>query len=308
MPDNRVNSSDIKMGQKDINITTSKFTIKSIGYAAHNLPLDSHKLEIVPVESVGYVDGEMTDETETFEEKGVDQYGNSYSVKVETSNCLVAEWLQWGTNRVTAPNVRRGERVVIWQYADTDKYYWSSLGMDDHLRRLETVIFAFSNTKDESTKLLTKDNSYYFEIDTHKKLITLSTSKSDGEPYAYNIQINTKDGIVLITDDNNNQFSIESKERRLAMQNADGCRLTLDKKNGSFDIPETMDYKCKTFNASASDSFNVQTKSINMQADNASINANTALRGSLTSNGKNISDSHRHKGVQSGKSTSGSVS
>ena len=82
-------------------------------------------------------------------EKWKDKKGYVYSDKIETSNSLMAEWLPLGSNRATAPNVRRGERVFLLQYADDDKYYWVTAGLDPHLRRRETVVFNISNTVDE---------------------------------------------------------------------------------------------------------------------------------------------------------------
>ena len=136
--------------QQEHNASNSKLVRKSIGHAASNLPLDSNMLEVYPVEEVGYTDGEINDHQETIEMTGIDAQGNEYSDVIKTSNSVLAEWLPWGSNRYTAPNVRRGEKVMLWQYAEVDKYYWTIMGTEDHLRRLETVIYNFSNTRDES--------------------------------------------------------------------------------------------------------------------------------------------------------------
>lgn len=276
-----------QIGNPDVKIDKSKFKIKSIAYAAENLELGKTLLEVTPVESLGYLHGEVNAEKETFEETGVDAKGNTYNVKIETSNAMVAEWLQFGSNRITPPNVRRGERVLLWQYAEEDKYYWSTLGLDDHLRRLETVTFAFSDTKDESTKSLTPENSYYFEVDTHNKLVTLSTSKSDGEPFKYVVQINAKDGKIVITDDTNNYIMLNSREKQLILENANGSKVNIEKKNITIDSGDSVTINTKKFKVNAK----------------TEINGDTSTKGSLRNNGTNVGSTHTHGGVRSGQSS-----
>lgn len=280
-----------KVGNTEVKIDRSKFKIKTIAYAAQNLELGKTQLEVTPVESLGYLHGEINTEKEVIEETGIDSKGNTYNVKLETSNTMVAEWLQFGSNRITPPNIRRGERVLLWQYAEEDKYYWTTLGLDDHLRRLETVTFAFSDTKEESTKSLTPENTYYFEIDTHNKLVTLSTAKSDGEEFDYTIQINAKDGKIVITDDINNFILLNSREKQLLLENADGSRVNIVKKSITMDATDSVTINTKQFTVNGKTDINGSTN----------INGATSIKGSLTNNGTNVGSSHTHGGVQGGR-------
>ena len=77
-----------KRNQESPENNETKLFIKSIGYAAMNLELDSNKLEIYPVEEYGYTDGEINDDREQIEESGIDSAGNSYTDKIETSNTI----------------------------------------------------------------------------------------------------------------------------------------------------------------------------------------------------------------------------
>lgn len=285
------------VGNVDVKQENSKFHIKSIAYAAQNLTLGETKLEVTPVEQLGYLDGEVTSDQEEFEETGVDAKGNAYSVKISTSNAMVAEWLKWGSNRDTPPNIRRGERVLLWQYAEEDKYYWTSTGLDDHLRRLETVRWVFSNTKDEDTEDLNETNSYYAEVDTHAKAITLRTNKSDGEPFAYNVQINTKDGCLTIMDDVGNSMGINSAINQVWMENADNSYVILDKKNIEINANDTIKMNARNVVIGATN--------VNVGASSTTIDSNVATNGSLTNNGKNVGSSHTHGGVSSGPSRTG---
>lgn len=245
----------------------SKFNIYSIGYAAENKALDSKDVNIFPAEVLPYADGEIIFEPIVLECSGTDYFGEKYTVKVKTSLSIKSTWLQFGSNRQTAPDIRRGEKVLLWRYADTDKYYWTTLGMDDAIRRLETVVYAWSNVKDEDVKVLTPDNSYYIEISTHKKHVTFSTCKSDGEPFAYQFQFNTKDGAVTITDDVENFIQLDSQERRLTFQNKDESQLVLDKGKGYFNTPESIDFNTPVFNVNAKASINFTTKAMTVKAD-----------------------------------------
>ena len=276
----------------------SGLKIYSFGYAAENLAAKSHMLEVFPVEQLGFVDGELTADREVTEDSGIDADGNPYTVKVESSNSLKARWLQWGTNRLTPPNIRRGEPIIIYKFGDNDEYYWVSPGMGDFLRRYETAIFAFSNTSDESTEELTIDNTYSVEFNTHNKTITLRTSIDKTgkikEPFAYTFQFNCADGVVELTDDQGNMFQLDSAERRIWMQNSDGSKLGIDKKDGFFSVPNTWTGTCRDLKIKASNSYTVNSKTISFNGSKMDVNANTSFKGSLDSNGKDISDKHKH--------------
>lgn len=253
----------------------SLFKIYSVGIAGENRPLSSWDLSIFPVERIPYVDGELSSDTDELTADGEDYFGQKYSVKVSLSNCLVATWLPFGTNRTTPPDIRRGERLFIWRYADVDQYYWSATGLDDFLRRLETVIYAWSDTKDETVKALTPDNSYYFEISTHQGLVTFATCKSNGEPFAYTIQVNTKDGTLTITDDTGNYIDINSADRLIRMENGDETHLYLDKTNMYGFAKETIQFDCKDYVLNASNSTKINTDTYALSAS-TSVDINTA--------------------------------
>lgn len=207
----------------------SKFRIVSIGIAAENKALDSYELPVAPIEIFPLVDGELVESLDETDVSGVDQTDLEYTVRLKTSSTVTATWLQKGSNRVTAPDVRRGERLLLWQYADSDKYYWTSMGMDDEQRRLETVIWAWSATPEIDAQLDLTENMYSLELSTHGKHITLHTTQADGEPFEYTIQLNTKDGLFFITDQDGNSIQLNSAERIIKAINSDESEITIDK-------------------------------------------------------------------------------
>jgi hypothetical protein len=184
---------------------------------------------VTDIESLNMTNGEIRSNPEQLESSGVDATGKVYNSAVVVDQVIEATWVPFLSNRLTAPDVRRGERVRLWRSGDADKYYWSTMGLDENLRKLETVIFAFSGTQDESQTELDLENCYYFEVSTHNKTITLQTSASNGEPFRYTAQINAAEGAFLIEDDVGNSFELDSTENRLTLENADDSKVELNR-------------------------------------------------------------------------------
>lgn len=232
---------------RKIGLDMSLLVPVAVGIAAENKKLSSKELEIFPTEMRPFADGEIVINATQVTDTGIDGNGQTYNVNLTMANSIVATWLPFGSNRKSAPDIRRGEKVYIYQYSDADKYYWRPLGLDDHLRRLETVILVFSATKDESTTELTPDNSYYFEISTHNKSVTFSTSKANGEPYAYTFQLNTADGVYTLTDDDGNFVELDSSERSITAQNKDESYIQLNKQNIFIEAAKLIQAKTELF-------------------------------------------------------------
>jgi hypothetical protein len=149
------------------------------------------------------------------------------------TNTLKCTWLPFGSsNRLSSPDIRRGEEVMIWQVADSDKYYWTPTLDGSALRKLETVRYAFSGTQDENAKT-DATNSYFFEVSTHKKLIHLHTSQKNGEKYGFDIQLNTDQGFLQIQDNTGNVVTFDPSEQQITMTNVTGSSVDINKANVS---------------------------------------------------------------------------
>jgi len=263
----------------------SLFHIYTVGKAASNKKLNSPQLEIYPIEKLGYVDGEITDAITEDEIEGTDAHGKKYRIKGTVGNSIEATWIPFGSNRTTAPDIRRGERVLIWRYGDSDMYYWGDCGLDAYLRRLETVIYCFSNTRDESVKTLTPENSWYIEVSTHRKMITLQTNKSDGERVAYTMQFNITKGTVVLTDDLGNHFEIDSFNKILTLQNADGSVLQLDKMKLYGYAKESIVFKTKAYSLDCATATVTATTSIAYKSPTYNLKANYTGAGTFEQTG-----------------------
>lgn len=204
----------------------------SLGVVAENKLLSSNEILVTPIEQLTMLDGEIKSNPTKLETAGTDASGNAYQTSTLIDQTVKAEWLPLSDgNRLSAPDVRRGAKVHLYRYGDTDRFYWVCEGTDLKIRKLETVVWGISATTDEATDSNTKDSMYWIEMSSHSKTITLHTSKKNGEFCTYACQFNLVQGRFLLTDDLGNEFDFNSKETRLAFKNAEGTELELNKQN-----------------------------------------------------------------------------
>jgi len=219
----------------------------SLGIVAANKKLSSDTIEATPIEHIPLLSGEITDNVNDFNVKASDANGGNYAENVANTLTVSARWLPAGnTNRKTPPDVRRGEMVQLLQFSDSDKYYWTTLHDWNELRRLETVIFAFSANPDDNTPN-SNENMYYAEVSSHKRIMHIHTSTANKEFTEFDIQLNAGDGFLLIQDGVGNKFYLDAKNNALNYTNVDGSVIDIAKKNISLTAPDTISMKAKRF-------------------------------------------------------------
>jgi hypothetical protein len=284
---------DSKDNFRPSELITSKLRYYSYGIVAANKALSSSEIEVTPMEELTMLDGEITTRSTDYTASGKDSLGKSYKSSVEAQASIKATWLRFGeANRMTAPDVRRGEPVMIYQFGDADKYWWMTLKQDMSLRKLETVVWAFSATQNEKDKT-DAEHSYYLEVSTHKGLVHFHTSKANGEPFAYDIQINSKEGSIAIIDDAGNFIAMDSANARLQMVNSSGSSLDIDKANITIKCSDVVDIECGTFKLNATTADITAETAVNGNSSlkgNLDVTGNGSIGGSTTSGG-NISTS-----------------
>lgn len=200
-----------------------------------------------------------------------------------TDTSIEATWLPRDTNRITAPDVRRGDPVIIWKMGN-EKYFWEERSIGN-VKRLETVIWAFSSNPNEPLDRETLKNAYFFSISTHEKHMKLVTTKHNGEPFAYNIELNTAEGYYENKDDVGNRNYLNSGDRELGMVNADGSYVKVAQHNVEFkaidDIVGTagkdVAFECVTFRIKCNDFI--------CDSDTAKFTGDTTVEGQTTTNG-----------------------
>ena len=253
----------------------SKLHFYSYGIVGKNKDLDSDEIEVDDIENSGFDDKEITDNITKVEGEGKDHNGKTFKTTVETTNTIKAKWLSFTeTNRMSSPDVRRGEEVAIWRFGDTDQFWWTTLKQDRKLRRLETVIYGFSNLREENTKG-DHTNMYWLEVSTHRKVVRFHTPKNDGEFCEWDIQLDTKNGVFTIEDDNGNYFMFDSKNLHLKMKNKDESFIEINKKNAKIFTKERVDIETKIFEVKASQKIKETTKTYEISTNTYKLVAST---------------------------------
>ncbi len=257
---------------------SSAFKIYSLGQVAENKKLSESTIKVTPFEPMNLLDGEIRSNPTTIETEGVDASGEQYSASLTTDNTIEADWWPFsGGERATAPDVRRGETVLLWRLGDSKKFYWMALGLDNHLRKLETVVHMYSATSDESEETLTADNSYCITISSHQKMLSSSTSMANGEYTRWAAQFNLADGVFIITEDNGHEISIDAKARMIALINADNTSVVLDKTNIDINCDDNFTLAAgKTLSLKCTD-YKLQAETVTVNADNVSYKAGKVL-------------------------------
>lgn len=145
-----------------------------------------------------------------------DEKGKVTKNKLEVQDYIRAKWISLnGSNRATPPTVYPNETVILYKYSNHDEYYWAPAMHEPHLRRKETASFSFSNMpanngwgKDGKPIAYDRSTSYWFEVDSFKKLVSLTTPKNDGEKAVYTFSINGATGTVTISDDKGTSITL----------------------------------------------------------------------------------------------------
>lgn len=272
--------------------TKSNLRLYSLGLVANNKEVDAKIINVVPIEQTPFLDGELVSMPFESEQAGSEGDDAEFNVKVTSDVAVTATWLSLNSNRATPPDVRRGMRVLLWKFADQNDFFWTYAGLDDHLFKLETVIFRISATSDEDADSLAPENCYSLEMCSRTGKITLQTSKANGEFCVYAFQFNMKDGKAVLCDELGNSFMLDSANTILELENADGTRLALDKEiieafaNDRMDVEtgKSVNIKTKTVNVKA-ESLNVNTQKNTFTTPETEFTGNVTIGGNLNQKG-----------------------
>lgn len=317
-------------------MNSSLFKRVSLGVAAETIKPGTRQLEVIPIESNGFLNGELVEGNVDLTATGSDHSGLEYETKVITSNSVSAVWYPGKSNALTPPTITKGEQVGLYKYGDSDQYYWTPEGQSDHLRPTDTVGTRVSakGTKDESE--LDESNSYSMEMSSDKKRLRLKTTMKNGEKAAFDAFFNLEEGWFEVADHKGTYIQLNSVEEELNLEVNGGSKLYLEKKKILMEAPDEIRIKTKKLITDTTETQMVATTKHSTKSALVEINgATTKFSGSslsfsyatstassgnfswggthnytqsITHNGVNISSTHKHDGVRSGDNTSGSVS
>ena len=193
----------------------SQLYLYSIGIVAEDRKESSTRVKVYPTEFAYGISGDL-DADEDIKEQLQNNEGEHQSISFKTQNYIEADWLSWGGNRVTAPDVRKGETVLIWRFGGTDQYYWMPRAYEPDLRTTEKAIYYYSNQKkaNGSPKL---EDSYNFIVDSINKTVSMHTPTNNGEKVGFDVAFDTENGILTIQDSRENTIILKSQEDTLTI-------------------------------------------------------------------------------------------
>lgn len=183
----------------------------SIGVVVQDKELDSWDVFVYPVEKLPTgLGGLKSSEKLTFNIKDIND--KSIALELEKSFTIKASWMSFGQyNRASAPDIRRGETVLLIRFGGEDDFYWIPLFSEFNFRKKEQVMYFFSN-KDgvpEQEEDLS-NNGYYFTADTINKQFMLHTSNNDGEQATFDVVVDGGEGKIIMKDGAENQTVFDS--------------------------------------------------------------------------------------------------
>ena len=196
----------------------TKFKMYSLGVVAKDKPTETDVIVVMPIEHITDKNSDINEETD-YESKSKDHKKVPNQVKTVSKNTIEAKWLPFGdSNRMSAPDVIAGETVMLFTYSNTNEYYWTTIMREPSIRRLEKVLYGYSNLSGGArSDAFDRETSYWYEVDTMNKYIKIHTSDNDGEYTTYDITLNTKEGVLEIKDGVGNSVLMNSSEGSLTV-------------------------------------------------------------------------------------------
>lgn len=249
------------------------FRFYSLGIVTKDKVEGSDIIEVTPIEDLPMELGDLTDNNRVRESSLGNIKGVSKTDKVIGGSVVKAKWTPLSNpNRDNAPDVYRSETVILYRYADTQDYYWSTIFREPKLRGRERVRVSLSN-KDPGGDSYDSDTSYWVEFDTRHKHVKIHTSSNDGEPTSYDITLNTKDGIFTFEDELGNSIRLESVPGHLEVTTENS--ITVNTKRYVLNASESVEINTPNYTLNATDSSEVNTENNTLNATKSTVNGDT---------------------------------
>lgn len=279
-------------------VNETGFIRKYSAIAAENYdPKNGNWLRFTIPELTPWMTGHLQDNPLNMKRSFTNEYGVSGLSKGKHNNHLIGQYYSEDTYRKSPPDVQLGERITVWQKADSDTWFWTANTQDMiSKRRLETVIQTVNADKPtgEDSGLHDATNTYSVEMSSKNKTYTVQTSKANGEVAAYTFQINAKDGVVVICDDEGNLFELETKNAELIMRNNYDTKIQIRKDCINIECDKNITVKAgrnlkadigKNADINVSGNCNIRAKSVTIDAKSTTITGDVTIQKSLTVQG-----------------------
>lgn len=205
-----------------------------IGIVCDDKSDGSKCIMVYPQEQLPYFEGDITSAPVANTYSGKDKAGKAYKNTLYKTIGVKAMWLGDG-NRKSSPCVVKGEQVRLYRVGDTQEYYWEEIGRDSHLRRTESVTYAYNARSTDQTIDQAPDstNCYSFTIDGKNGHVTLSTTKANGEKAGFTLQANGKEGHFTIATDTGILIQLDTTTDSAIVTNKAGTTISAHDKNAT---------------------------------------------------------------------------
>lgn len=191
-------------------IDVSRFQLVSIGIALSNVDKNGDEITVLMLEKTFGLNDEINHEQKDDTVVYKDHDEESVTLQFKTSGGVKAKWMRMSQpNRATAPNIRRGAKVLVYQFDKTDKYFWEVYENNARLMATEHIVYRFkaSNKDDQEPSL---DNCYWFAVSTVDRQVIFETSKANGEKTKWHLSFDNNTGLFTVRDENGTGFQIDS--------------------------------------------------------------------------------------------------
>lgn len=255
----------------------SGLKLYSLGIVSKNKTPGDPWVEADPIEHLTMDKGAISVKTPV-KTTTVNADGNKTTTSLDKVSTIKAKWIPFGhSNRDTSPDVIAGETIVIFGYADTQDFYWTTIFNEPTIRRQETVRYVYGNQPSGSSPN-TLTSSYWTLFDTIGKKVVIHTSDNDGEAAQYDIEIDTKEGIFTIQDSLGNSVILESKQGRLTATTEN--EVIINTKRFTVNASESVEIISPKFTVNAADTATVNSSAMTINAPLSTTNGVSMTGGS----------------------------
>lgn len=298
-------------------IEPSRMHRYAVGIVVEDNPDNISKIKIFPIEYIGNPSEDLIKpkelqgmiKTKTLKPSNshdnVEYLTTDENIVIESTSFLLATWIN-KNNRITPPNVCRGERVIIYRYSNNDEFYWETELTDLKLRKKEHIVYTFSAKPKLDDKEDPLKDRYTVTFSSKENRLSIHTTNKYGEYTTYDINLFTKKGYLEILDGKTNSIKLDSvksaftihlkgdkttydlvasgNDGEFVLKDKQGNTIHLDSVNSALttNINEKVNVKTKVFTVDC-ETFNVKSKNFNIETTGYSLkSSNNTIQSSTT--------------------------
>jgi len=244
-----------------------------VGIVAATKQTDTKEIMVHMPKDSPLADGRTVAQVETQEQEAVNANGEPVKVTSLISNTRPAKWNSLGEpNRLTAPDVKEGSQVSLYQVQGQSTLYWTTNGFSAETHRLETIVWGFQANPavDENTEF-NVDNFYTITLDTRRGKMAYRASQSNEEKSGFEVVIDGGEGRVEVVGTNQSALVVDDFNSKFIYTNKEGTLIGVDKKKVAIHAPDSIIFDATESVSVSTKVLNVQCTDINVQAKKAKI-------------------------------------